>query len=487
MIKRLIIPVISLLVVLSAFLWWRKSGTSNTGVLTFRTTTVQRGDVVQTVTGSGSLAALITVDVGSQVSGNIRKLYVDYNDTVKEGQLLAEIDPTTYEARLIQAEATLLSAQASLELKQLNVKRSSELRLKNLVAESDYDQVVAELKQQQAAMKNADASVRSAKTDVDRCKIYSPVNGVVLKRAVDVGQTVQSNFSSPTLFSIARDLRQMEITASISEADIGSVEPGQSVTFIVDAYPGRKFEGKVRQVRNNSTISNNVVTYPTIITADNADLKLRPGMTANITIATSKRLGVLRVLNSAARFRPPEGAVVVTPESAGKPPSFDDLPKEIQTRLLADFDVNNDGKLDAEERKTMETSMRNRMAASAGGKSFGPPDGGPGGPPPGASGASGAGSTTRGSSSSSTSGTQSVTIYVTHNKPDARGYTTGEIMPMSIYTGVSDSLNTEILSGIPEGAVVVTGTVSAVQAAAASTSGTNNIFGPPKPPGANKK
>jgi HlyD family secretion protein len=476
------LKIVPLLVALAlAAWWWLRAGPTAATTLTFRVAVVQRGDVTQTVTGSGALSALTTVDVGSQVSGQITKLYVDFNDTVKEGQLIAEIDPSTYEARLFQAEANLESVQAALGLKQLNVKRSSELLAKSLVAQSDYDQVAAELRQQEASAKNAEATVKSAKLDLDRCKIYSPVDGVVLKRSIDVGQTLQSNFSVATLFSIARDLRLMEIEAAISEADIGSVEAGQAVTFTVDAFPGRTFQGKVRQVRNNSTIA----TYPTIISADNADLKLRPGMTANIVIATTRRTNVLRVPNAALRFKAPDGATIVaSAASADSGPSFDRMPPEIQKRLLAEFDKNGDGKLDADERRTMAATLRSRMAAmKSGGGGFGPPGGGFGGPPPGGGARPGT------SSSSSANSSQPVTIYLVDGTPNAAGHATGALQAASVLVGVSDSTYTEILSGVKEGDVIATGTVSAqaAAAAAASTSGTNNIFGPPRPPGANKK
>jgi HlyD family secretion protein len=489
MIKRLL-PWLVLLVLLAAALaWWRRSGVV-AAVLIYRTAVVQRGDVTQTVTGSGTLSALTTVDVGSQVSGNIQRLYADYNDTVKEGQLLAEIDPSTYEARLFQAEANLEAAQAALDLKQLNAKRSTELLAKALIAQSDYDQVVAEERQQEASTKNADAAVKSAKLDLERCKIYSPVDGVVLKRSVDVGQTMQSSFSVATLFTIARDLRQMEISASISEADIGTVAAGQSVTFTVDAFPSRSFQGKVRQVRNNSTISNNVVTYPVIITVDNADLKLRPGMTANVVITTSRRANVLRVPNAALRFRPPEAAAVVAAAESASPPSFDELPTEIRQRLLAEFDKNGDGQLDADERKTMEANLRNQRAAGSSG-GFGPPEGGPppgggsDGGPSGARGGSGGSSTVR-TASAVSSASQTATLYVVSGQPNAAGHATGALQQARVYTGVSDSSYTEILAGVSEGALIATGTVSAKDAAAAATKGTNNIFGPPKPPGAGK-
>jgi HlyD family secretion protein len=485
------------LIAVAAVGWWRRSGGNAVAAPTFRTTTVQRGDVTQTVTGSGTLAALTNVDVGSQVSGNILALYADFNDVVKKGQLLVEIEPTTYEARLFQAEADLLSAQATLELRQLAVRRAKGLLEQKLVSQSEYDEAAVSLRQQEASAKKAEAAVKSARTDLERCKIYSPVDGVVLKRAVSVGQTVQSNYNVATLFTIARDLRQMEIEAAISEADIGGVEAGQAVTFTVDAFPGRSFQGKVRQIRNNSTIQNNVVTYPTIISVENADLKLRPGMTANIVIATARRTGVLRVPNAALRFKAPEGATVLpAADAGGGAPDFDKMPAEIRQRLLADFDKNGDGKLDADERKTMETTMRNRRAAmsAGGGGGFGPPAGGMGGPPPGVGGrgpgagggGQGGGPRTVASSGGGGAATQPVTVYVPTGQPNATGLVTGTLQATRVFLGVSDSANTEILSGLAEGAIVATGTVSA-QAAAASTSGTNNLFSPPRPPGAAKK
>ncbi|MDD3178983.1 MAG: efflux RND transporter periplasmic adaptor subunit [Opitutaceae bacterium] len=476
MIKRLAPWFVLVLAAAAVFIWWRRTGTSTAATLTYRTATVRRGDVTQTVTGSGTLSALTTVDVGTQVSGQIWKIYADYNDTVQEGQLLAEIEPSTYEARLFQAEADLLSTQAALGLKQLNVKRATELLAKTLVSQADFDQAAAELRQQDATAKKAEAAVKSARVDLERCRIYSPVNGVVLKRAIDVGQTVQASFSAPVLFTIAQDLRQMEISASISEADIGNVEAGQSVTFTVDAFPGRTFEGRVRQVRNDSTISNNVVTYPTIVSADNADLKLRPGMTANIDITTSRRTNVLRVPNAALRFKAPDGATVVAAAANRQASQFDQMPAEIEQRRLARFDANGDGKLDDDESKEMEASMRNRLSANNSDGGFGVPGAG-GGP-------------VRADSPSSSSSTtsQPVTLHLVMGQPNAAGHATGTLQAVHVFAGVSDSTNTEILSGIEEGAVVATGTVSAQAAAvaAAATSGTNNIFGPPRRPGSSR-
>lgn len=470
--------------------WWSHSGISAAAPLTFRTTVVQRGDVTQTVTGSGSLSALTTVEVGSQISGNILKRYVDFNDPVKKGQLLAEIDPSTYEARLFQAEANLQSAHAALNLKKLNIKRSKELLAQALVAQSEYDQLIAELQQLEASTKNAEAAVKNARLDLDRCKIYSPVDGVVLRRSADVGQTVQSSYNVATLFVIARDLSQMEIEAAISEADIGSVEIGQPVAFTVDAFPGRSFKGTVRQVRNNSIVSNNVVTYPTIISANNADLKLRPGMTANVVITTDRRVNVLRVPNAAVRFKPPDSARIITDaETRDHSPSFDQVPPEIRRRLIAEFDKNGDGTLDSDERKTLEAAVRNRRAAAEKTSSFGPPDGGPGGPPPGPLGRpAGDGVRAGGSSSADVNNSQPITLYLVDSSPYATGQAKGSLRAVHVFVGVSDGTFTEILSGLHEGDLVASGTVAAQAAKtnAASATGSNNIFGQPRPPGTAK-
>jgi HlyD family secretion protein len=274
----------------------------------------------------------------------------------------------------------------------------------------------------------------------------------------------------------------MEISATISEADIGTVETGQSVSFTVDAFPSRKFQGTVRQVRNNSTIANNVVTYPVIVTVANDDLKLRPGMTANIVIATTKRTNALRVPNAALRFKAPEGATVIAAAASptGAASFFDRMPAEVQQRLLAQFDKNGDGKLDADERKAMEAAMRSRMAAASSGGGFGPPGGGP---PPGG-GFSGPGGGAGGARAGFSSSSQPVTLYLVDSKPNAAGHATGSLQAVQVVVGVSDSTNAEILSGVNEGDVVAVGIVSAQAAAAAATTGTNNIFGPPRPPGA---
>ena len=214
--------------------WWWDSRRGGGEAPEYRTSVVGRGDIVQTVTASGQLIPLVKVEVGSQVSGNIRAIHADFNSTVTNGQLIAELDPATYEARLIQAEGDLASARAQLTLAQVNAKRAAELRKSNLIAESEFDQTTAELEQRQAAVRVKEANVASARVDVERTKIYSPIDGTVISRSVDVGQTVQASFSAPKLFLIARDLTRMQIEAMVSEADVGGVEVGQEVSFTVE-------------------------------------------------------------------------------------------------------------------------------------------------------------------------------------------------------------------------------------------------------------
>jgi len=297
-----------LVVASAAWFWWRTGGVHAGAPTVYRTARVTIGNITQTVSATGPLSAIATINVGSQVSGNIAMLHVDFNDRVTAGQLIAEIEPSTYEARLVQAEGDLLVARVALEQKQLNARRSETLHASHLIPQSDHDQALTELHQQEAVVTIKDAAVKSARVDLERTKIRSPIEGVVIDRAIDIGQTVQASFAAPTLFVLAQDLRQMQITAHVSEADIGGVAPDKPVKFTVDAFPGETFSGRVRQVRNNTTTTNNVVTYPTIITLDNPDLKLRPGMTANVTIIVARRERVLRAPNAALRFHPAAGA-----------------------------------------------------------------------------------------------------------------------------------------------------------------------------------
>lgn len=287
--------------------YWRFRAKAAT-VTEYQTAKTTRGDITQAVTASGQLNPVLNVQVGSQISGIIQKLYADFNSIVTNGQVIARLDPATYEANVGSAEAELANARASLALAKANAKRAAELFTNKLIAESEYDQTVATLQQAEAQVKIRTASLERAKVDLGRCVIYSPVDGIVISRNVDVGQTVAASMSAPVLFQIANDLTKMQINANVAEVDVGGVEEGQEVDFTVDAYPYRTFRGKVVQVRNSPITVQNVVSYDTVIEVNNADLKLKPGMTANVSIIIARKENVLKLPNAALRFKPAEVA-----------------------------------------------------------------------------------------------------------------------------------------------------------------------------------
>lgn len=290
--------------------YWYTQVRGNNKAPEISTVPVNKGDVVMTVTASGTLQPVTTVEVSSQVSGLISAVLVDYNSVVKSGDVLARLDPATYEQRLKQAQADLSSAQANHTLTQLNTNRTQELFDKGLATAQDRDQGNANLKQAEATLKTKQAAVDNAKVDLSRCTIYAPIDGMVLQRAVDVGKTVAASLNAPTLFIIANELAKMQIIAAVAEADVGNVAQRQPVNFSVDAYPGRQFKGEITQIRNYPVTQSNVVTYETVIGVNNEDLKLKPGMTANVSIIVSQRNGVLKVSNSALRARVPEELIV---------------------------------------------------------------------------------------------------------------------------------------------------------------------------------
>jgi HlyD family secretion protein len=300
--------------------WWYWKRSSD-GATQYTTVAVTRGELTQVVSATGQLNPVLKVEVGSQISGRIQKLHADFNSVVKENDLLAEIDPATYAANLLRAEADLASARAAHKLAQLDYDRAAELFQQKLLSQSDFDRAQATLAQAQAAVKIREAAVESAKVDLSRCKIYSPVDGIVISRNVDMGQTVAASLQSPTLFVIANDLSKMQINANVSEADIGGVAPGQDVRFTVDAFPDRLFYGKVRQVRNSPTSVQNVVSYDTVIDVENRDLKLKPGMTANVSIVIAHRASALKVPNAALRYRPLDPPATNTQTAWTKPSS----------------------------------------------------------------------------------------------------------------------------------------------------------------------
>jgi HlyD family secretion protein len=274
--------------------------------------TLNRGNILEHVTASGSLSAVVSVDVGSQVSGKITHLYVDFNSPVHKGQLVAEIDPTVYEAQLQQAQGDLASARADVTLKHQNLERKKILVPLKAASQLDLDQATAELAQSEATVTIKEAALHSAQANLGYCKITAPVDGIVISRKVDEGQTVIAAMSTPVLFTVAQDITKMNITADISEADIGQVRTGQDVEFGVDAFPNEVFHGKVSQVRKSPTTTQNVVTYQTIIDVNNPEQKLFPGMTADVSVLVLERDGVLKVPNAALRYSPPDNATFTT-------------------------------------------------------------------------------------------------------------------------------------------------------------------------------
>jgi len=291
---------------------------------------ITRGDIKSTVSATGTVNAVTTVQVGTQVSGTIQKLFVDFNSPVKKGQLLAQIDPAIFESQVGQARANLLSARANLEKSQVmlrdtktTLERNKILYAKNFIAKSDLDtsetnylSAIAQIKVAEAQIQQAQAALDSSSINLKYSKILSPVNGTVISRNIDIGQTVAASFQTPTLFTIAQDLTKMQIDTSIDESDIGKVKAGQKAAFTVDAYPESTFNGKVSVVRNAPINVSNVVTYNAVIIVDNTGLKLKPGMTANVSVETEIKQSVLRVPNAALRFKPATAAATPDQKAA---------------------------------------------------------------------------------------------------------------------------------------------------------------------------
>ncbi len=419
--KRWMIWVLALAVAGGGWWWFRGREANGTGVAGYKTVALERGEIVQTVTANGELGAVQTVAVGSEVSGKIMELFADYNSMVTNGQVLAKLDASTYERQLEQAEAELESAKASLKLARANFKRAEELRELELVSQADYDQAEATLAQAQASLQVREASLSKVRVDLEKTTIFAPMDGVVISRAVDVGQTVAASLNAPTLFTLAQDLRQMRIEAQISEADVGGVEEGQAVNFTVDAYPARTFTGRVSQVRFEPVTDQGVVNYIAIVDVDNGDLKLRPGMTANASVVTAKREDALRLPNAALRFRPPEGAAVAEPERP-------------------------EGRPEGERKKDGAKRERGEW------KNHKPREG------------------------SGSSDAAHKTVYVVDER--------GGLMAQPVELGVSDGTWTEVVSPSPkEGALIATGIQTAAEKEMTSKAGASSPFMPRPPRG----
>ena len=302
--KKHWIPAIA--VVAIAAVVWLLSGKKQKQETTFETEKVVLTDIQNSITATGTIEPVTSVSVGTQVSGIVSKLYVDYNSEVRKGQVIAELDKTNLTSELNTAKANLNSMQSSLNYQQANFSRYKTLYDRGLVSADDYE--TARLSYQQAAQQVAQAreTVKRAQTNLGYATITSPIDGIVLSKSVEEGQTVAASFSTPELFTIAQDLTNMQVIADIDEADIGGVQAGQRVSFTVDAFPDDTFTGTVRQVRQQATTESNVVTYEVVITAPNNDLKLKPGLTANVTIFTLEKHNVLAVSSKALRFTPNE-------------------------------------------------------------------------------------------------------------------------------------------------------------------------------------
>ncbi|HMO65394.1 MAG TPA: efflux RND transporter periplasmic adaptor subunit [Verrucomicrobiota bacterium] len=465
--------------VLAAAGWygWQRFAPKAAAPLKYRTAAVTRGDITQSVTANGNIQPIKSVTVGSQVSGQIVDVLVDFNSRVTNGQVLARIDPSTFERALQQAEAELASAEASLALAQVNRERARDLLAANLIPKSEADQAEANYLQAAAAVKMRQANVERAQVDLDRTTILSPIPGIVISRKIELGQTVAASLNTPNLFQLVGDLARIQIEVAVSEADIGGVNEGQRVTFQVDAFPNRTFDGAVRQVRYEAITNQNVITYTTVVDVANDDLKLRPGMTANVSIITAEQRNVLRVPNAALRFRPPEGAIVrgdtnapamtggPAPAAAGGSPGADGMPtppwaaeggrptNEERERWMAG--------LSPEQRQAMER-MRERMRAGGGG---------PGGGGPGGFGGEGGGRP-RAQRQTQPEGPVQRTVYVLAREADATGREIQVLKATVIRTGASDATATEVLEGLSEGDLLVSGVVpTATPTAAAAPAG----------------
>jgi HlyD family secretion protein len=460
----------------------------------YQTTAAARGDMTQTVTASGTLNPVLNVQVGSQVSGNITKLFADFNSLVKSNQVVALVDPAPFQASVHQAEGDLANAQASLELQQVEERRQKRLYDDKLISASDYDTSVANLHQAEAQVKIKGGALERSRLDLAHCTIYAPVDGIVISRNVDVGQTVAASMNAPVLFQVANDLSKMQIDANVSEADVGTVEEGQRVTFTVDAYPSRTFLGGVTQIRNSPVTVQNVVTYDTVVGVTNSDFKLKPGMTATVSIITAQRTNVLRIPNAALRFRPPEPATNTTvvarllariglgqqskraPTNAvqvasangtnklasaenSQPPLTGNEPPEVLMRRVREMRDRGE-EVPAEIRAKLRELFQSGALQRPGG----------GGPP----GAAGAGARPRSAPSWRT-----LYVLVANTPP---GSSDPIMVPQAtrVRTGITDGSYTEITEGLKEGDAVVTSVRMPSSQGTSTSSGTSPFGGPPR-------
>src|SRR6185369_9786395 len=408
---------------------------------------VAKGDLVQVVTATGQINPVVNVQVGSQISGRLNKIMVDFNSEVKSNQVIAQIDPSTYQAAVLRADADVANAKANLALTKVQADRADSLYTNHLISASDHDTSKAQEQQAEAQVKSAEANLANAKVDLSRCTIYAPVDGVVISRNVDVGQTVAASFNTPTLFLIANDLTKMQIDALVSEADIGGVAVGQNVNFTVDAFPYRTFHGKVSQIRYGAITNQNVVNYDCVVEVHNEDLKLLPGMTATISIVLAERNNVVKVSNAAFRFRPPE---VIAADTNQAP-------------RMADSGGPAGGGPGAPGAGREGGGGKRGQGGQGGGPRGG--DGQGGGP-------RGPGGPGAGAPRPRPERTGPRTVYVVTGGNSRAP----QLTPTKVRTGISDGVNTEVAEGLKEGDQVVIG----LMAPSSSSSGQrppSNPFG----------
>lgn len=446
--------------------WYYFRAKENTAPV-YTTAALALGNIQQVITATGTLQPVTSIEIGSQVSGLVTEVLVDFNSLVKANQLIAKIDPATYEQRLRQAQADMASTKASFTLTELNTKRTRSLREGNLVSQQELDQAEAQLSQAEAQLLTKQAAVENAKVDLDRCSIFSPVDGIVLDRQVEVGKTVAASLNAPVLFIIADDLAKMQIAASIAEADIGSVADGQNVNFTVDAYPNRQFRGRVSQIRNSPKTESNVVTYQTIIDVRNADLKLKPGMTANVSVIIAQRENTVRLPNSALRVRMPEGlatpdtTVASAPAQAGPSGSASAPPaapagREQMMALMRDagFTPGSGPPSEAVRTRMRELAKERGIEIPA---NFGP----------------GGGNRER---SAESGAPVTRTVYKLGGTPEAP-----RPIAVSVQLGITDGSQTEVVSGLKEGDLIITSVTVANATTTAGSAAASNPFSPQRP------
>jgi len=378
--RRIAVAAVVVALVAAGVWLWARRDTSG-GESQYRTVKVERGDIRVAISATGTLSATSTVTVGSQISGQIIEVLADFNSQVKKGDVLARIDPSTYEAQIEQGNAQIAAARASLEQAratlrnaELDYRRKAELGERKLVSQADVDQARAAYEQARAQVEATEAQIRqqiastqTTRVNLDRTVIRSPVDGVVLTRAVEPGQTVAASLQAPELFTIAEDLSKMKIELAVDEADIGQVRPGQTVTFTADAFLDRQFRGVVEQVRLAATTNNNVVTYPVVVSVDNSDGTLLPGLTVNAEIEVSNRQGVLKVSNAALRYKPVGEIAMAAPGPGRGAGMIEDL-----ERIAGELDLNAEQRAAfdaaiAAQRERAEAMRRNAAARSQGG------------------------------------------------------------------------------------------------------------------------